>query len=730
MDENSLMLCIKIVDLFSEYDDFYYYDDGFKYTLEFILINLSQIGEDRTEVVDLFHLLSKILQNTIKSIDDTFQNLFDRERILEIMLKMGDFETLRKCDFMPYALILRKLLDSDFPDTLNGLVSDLFEKLKQHGAVLQLTVITKYTLQRKTNFFCDAFQNVWQWLKEEAPVLLVKCINVDIRENILQILNTVFENCFKHNILTLHFCHKSLRRIVSDICLLTSNIRLRNDSFKLLEFILLEFFDENKILNLTPNEMFSQLITLPEEVNDWAKSNNDIFFCICHLCFCCSRMLWKVSHVLDGIRNRFYSGRNNVKPYVIKSIYYLFPKLTYHDKNVDLCTNMLGDDLLKDFTQLSSCSYLYSNSKWQLLWILEKAPKCMKLMVLGHWLTTIEDNQISEEILLNTIKTTKTESLLLEFILHKNFRKQFGSRSASLLRKLENNEVRRNVALILPFTVDKPTIFSNLILAEPGVPLNSTDSTLLCAIMGAVMPTLNDSQVLKGACVFSSKLLASGKDKPDSVQAFCKNATNIRHLVNITDKVDEETSIEIIRLLKVIILVQQKNRVKFENKLTEDFKIFMKGSSEKVEKGLRLLRHSLTYKHSLIEQDVQSILGLYHIILNNGFISEFQPMVYECLALLYKRKSMLAQTISSAIFIEMSCLSPNKHNRDLLRLLEVWLDVIRAERSECFCTIPEIAIKNFIMRASLDQDVAKKYLLILEFLMKRAHQTKTNNIFY
>ncbi|KYB27202.1 hypothetical protein TcasGA2_TC033136 [Tribolium castaneum] len=638
MDENSLMWCIKIIDLFSEYDDFYDSDDGLHYTMEFILINLSQIVEDRKEVVALFHLLSKILQKNIVYIDGTFKNIFDRERILEIMLRMGDFRTLQKCNFLPYASILNNILDSDFPEALNGIISELFEKLKQYGAIFELTVITKYVLQRKTNTFCETFRNIWQWVEDEAPILLSRSLSDDVKENILQILNTVFENSFKYETL-LPKLHKDLRKITVDVCLLTSNIRLRKDCFKLLEFILLEFFDKNKILIWKPNEIFNQLIALPENVENWATSKNDVFFCICHLCLCCStQMLWEVRHVLEGIGNFFYTQRQTEKPHVLKSIYYLFPKLT-HPKSDDLSINMLGDDLLHYFTKLSSISYLYSHSQCQLTWMLEKAPKCIKLMVLGQWLQTIQDDQTYEEILLNTIKTTKTESLLLEIILHKNFRKQFGSRSALLLHKLQNDEVRELAACLLPLTQDKPAIFRNLIIAEPGIPLDSSDSILLCSIMGAVMPTLNDSRVLKGACVFSSKLLASCKDNPESVKAFCKNVANIRHLVRIIDKLNDETSIEVISLLKVIILVQQKNRVKFENKVTEDFKIFIKGSSEKVEKGVRLVYHSLMYKNSLIEQDAQ-----------------------------------------------------------------------------------KTAIKNFIMRTCLHQDVAKKYLQTLEYLMKREYQ--------
>jgi hypothetical protein len=125
-----------------------------------------------------------------------------------------------------------------------------------------------------------------------------------------------------------------------------------------------------------------------------------------------------------------------------------------------------------------------------------------------------------------------------------------------LLRKMANNDVSRDVALVLPLTVDKPTIFRNLIIAEPGIPLDSSDCVLICSVMGAVIPTLNDSEVLKGACTFSSKLLASSKDDPCAIKEFCRNTENLRYLIDTIDKVDDSTAVEIIRLLKVIILIQ------------------------------------------------------------------------------------------------------------------------------------------------------------------------------
>lgn len=112
-----------------------------------------------------------------------------------------------------------------------------------------------------------------------------------MKENLLQCLNILLENYITSKISDQKllsdkdYFYKNLRNVASDICLLSSKAGLRSDIFKLLGFMLLDFFNENGILNLKVDELFNQLCNLPEDIEDWTKSGNDIFFCICHLCF-------------------------------------------------------------------------------------------------------------------------------------------------------------------------------------------------------------------------------------------------------------------------------------------------------------------------------------------------------------------------------------------------------------------------------------------------------------
>lgn len=135
------------------------------------------------------------------------------------------------------------------------------------------------------------------------------------------------------------------------------------------------------------------------------------------------------------------------------------------------------------------------------------------------------------------------------------FKKHF-FRAALILRRIANYSISIKITPFLLQTLNFPTVFRNLLFSNPGVPTDFRESMLICSFMGAVLPTLHDVDTLKGACVFTTKILSSLKDRPESVKEFCKNISNIRSLIRINENVDDETSIEIIRLLKIVLRIQ------------------------------------------------------------------------------------------------------------------------------------------------------------------------------
>lgn len=78
--------------------------------------------------------------------------------------------------------------------------------------------------------------------------------------------------------------HYNLTKQTSNICLLASKNQLRSNCFKLLKIILLKFVDASSLSSDIYDEIITSFEKLPEDVESWAISDNDIFLCICHIC--------------------------------------------------------------------------------------------------------------------------------------------------------------------------------------------------------------------------------------------------------------------------------------------------------------------------------------------------------------------------------------------------------------------------------------------------------------
>jgi hypothetical protein len=127
-------------------------------------------------------------------------------------------------------------------------------------------------------------------------------------------------------------------------------------------------------------------------------------------------MLWKKQDVLNSVTRCFYYRRQSIGICVLKSLYFLYPVLT-DGKYIDFYTRTLGDDLLNYFKKLCTISHLYSYNSHQLKWMLEKAPKSIKMFILSQWMDTIENEETREEMLMSVIETCKAERVLLALIL-------------------------------------------------------------------------------------------------------------------------------------------------------------------------------------------------------------------------------------------------------------------------------------------------------------------------
>lgn len=122
---------------------------------------------------------------------------------------------------------------------------------------------------------------------EDLVLNLIDCLS-KLHNNCVYLKNNAkYENLKLKELI--NSLYKNLTEIASDICLYTANSRLRVGSFKLLEFMLAEFFDEEKLPHISTEEISNQFSSLSEDVERWPQSDCDIFLCICHMCILYSR---------------------------------------------------------------------------------------------------------------------------------------------------------------------------------------------------------------------------------------------------------------------------------------------------------------------------------------------------------------------------------------------------------------------------------------------------------
>lgn len=127
-----------------------------------------------------------------------------------------------------------------------------------------------------------------------------------------------------------------------------------------------------------------------------------------------------------------------------------------------------------------------------------------------------------------------------------------------MCHRIQDKELSAKVACIIPTALNDKRMLGRLILSNPGVPANPEVALKICEFMSLVLCLIEDAEVLKAACVYSKYLVTTLKNEGNVAVLFCRNMKNIQFLTLKVKYVDEEIAIEILRLLKVLMLVQVK----------------------------------------------------------------------------------------------------------------------------------------------------------------------------
>lgn len=125
-----------------------------------------------------------------------------------------------------------------------------------------------------------------------------------------------------------------------------------------------------------------------------------------------------------------------------------------------------------------------------------------------------------------------------------------------MCHRIQYKELSENIAWMIPKALHNKKLLNKLILSNPGIPESQEMALKLCQFMSLIMCFIDDEDVLKAACVYSKYLVTALKKENNVVSVFCQDLRNIHFLAIKIKYVGEETAVVILRLLKVLILVQ------------------------------------------------------------------------------------------------------------------------------------------------------------------------------
>lgn len=130
------------------------------------------------------------------------------------------------------------------------------------------------------------------------------------------------------------------------------------------------------------------------------------------------------------------------------------------------------------------------------------------------------------------------------------------SSASKFLRKMDNQNLSKEIARMLPFVSKEPSVFSCLLLAKPGIPERIEERLLLLQLLSIIIPSLADDMVLLAACMYSNDLLENMKREPKCLLAFTAYTSTIKFLLYASYRTEEDVSKEILFLFRNLMSIQ------------------------------------------------------------------------------------------------------------------------------------------------------------------------------
>ncbi|KAJ8926726.1 hypothetical protein NQ314_020843, partial [Rhamnusium bicolor] len=410
------------------------------------------------------------------------------------------------------------------------------------------------------------------------------------------------------------------------------------------------------------------------------------------------KLIWSSSEILDSMSSLIYSyNRFSIDLLLLKSLCYIYPVIMVDCLNKT--TLLLGDELLIILMKFPhGLSKVYTHHLAQLVWVLKRGDYTLKKHVVCQWLKRDEESELLEKAILQC----NVANILLDIIVDCKADELARDKAIEMTHRIKDDVLSKNIAMMIPTMLRYENVLHRLILSNPGMPDNTELAIKICEFMSMVLFLIVDENVLKAACGYCKYLITNLKKENDIVILFCQDMQNIKFLVIKVKYVNDETAAEILRLLKVLILVQKRNHNTIEEKVEVDLSECLVGSPNKVEKCLDLLQIIVTSKDVFIRLDESKIHNIFLNLFQLSKEPTFSGRSFICMTEILKRNGSLAYAYSTNLFIEIQCsLSVDeKSGPEFVMFLEAWMKILKNNVNENMYYVPnKLTIANYIQRA-------------------------------
>ncbi|XP_072383974.1 uncharacterized protein [Diabrotica undecimpunctata] len=611
-------------------------------------------------------------------------------------------------------------IDGCLPESYSAILKQIMDNLEGLGGIYEIVEICHVVIE-KYDVSTSAFEICAVWILTKGSQLL----STEYEEKVsLKLMQTLYFVNYKYSSLK----HKVLihnaelvKMVDSSIATLAKHLEilihffakenLREESTRLFAIVLIKQTCINDW-----DTCYNKLTLLPTDYSEWVNSDPHIFLRICYILCLENKVMWIPDKIMKVIASVIYSiERYTLETEMLKIICYIYPFII--PECINQTNAILGDDLLIIMEErIYELEDILSLHVSQLNWTLWKATRPVKMTVICFWLRNNENDMLRKYIL-----HCKAQNILFDIIRGYSVEDSIAFSAANIFATIQDFYLQIEIAKLLP-RASTSEMFKRLLISNPAVPADQNLATELCKFMSAIIVIMDDDEILGMLCEYSRSLIHSLKDDKDIVRVFCKDPKKFLVILRRSTLLEDNIATSIIRLIKMLLLVQQRNRTLIPGSVQIDFGYLLIGSNQKLAKCLDVL-HILTStrQNSLFMRLSQSsIKTIFLKLFSLSRIPEVATISFYCLSNMLKMNTWLATLTETNLFIEFTCSQAVDQNSltEFLAFLTNWLKYMKM--SWFHETGTHVAhtgiIKSYISRASISKTMKNHLIRRLSLL--------------